>query len=159
MTEKLSKWLGTHLRELVIGGVAAGFAMVMIELLMMHHDEGKQLIAIAGTGVGAVLALVGIKAQGKARTALAAGLVAVAFTGVVGTYFHLFHHEDEEEHAAVTRLARWVDGQTAAHAEEEDEEKRGENGEEEEHLPPLAPLSVSGLGVLGALGVLARRQD
>ncbi|MBO9541451.1 hypothetical protein J7643_12755 [bacterium] len=158
MTEKLSKWLGLHLREVVIVGVVAGFAMVVIELLLMRHTEGKQLIALAGCTAGALFALLGLKAQGKLRAILAAGLLAVAFTGLLGVYFHLTHGEEEEEHAALTRLARWAEAQTIAHASEADAPKKDAEEGEEEHLPPLAPLSVSGLGMLGALGVLARRQ-
>lgn len=139
--------------QLVLGLVAGGFVLTLVELLWMHHTEELQLIAVGATALGALFCLAGLWVRGRAATVLAGTLGLVALTGLVGTYMH---YEEANEHASAPgRAVAWLQSQTFAWADSEKGEA-GEKHDEEEGLPPLAPLSVSGLAMLGALAVLAR---
>jgi len=142
----------------VLAMVAGGFALTVVELLMMHHTEGKQLIGVAATGVGALLALVGIWAKGGAKTLLVGTFAVLALSGVFGMVEHLEGEEEEREGFRWQQPAQaWLTSHTVAFADEERHEREEEEGEKGEHgPPPLAPLSVTGLALLGAAALIAK---
>lgn len=143
----LTKKVRENLPSLVLIGVLAGFAVVLAELLLMEHNEGKQVVAIGASMLGLVAAGLALVASGSLRGLMAAALLVVGTAGLAGTVMHVAeareHAQEAREHAA---------------GEHRDRDGHGKDEDEEEHAPPpLAPLSVSGLGVLGALGAVARR--
>lgn len=146
-------WIQAHFPQLVLGLVAGGFALTLVELLWMHHTEDTQLVAVGATLAGALLSLVAVWARGGFKLLLAGSLGLVAVTGLVGT---VMHFEEAMEHASGPgRAVAWVQSQTFAWADEDEQEGEAK-GEEEEGLPPLAPLSVTGLAMLGALAAVVR---
>lgn len=160
--ETLQGWIQNNFQALVMLAVAGGFALTAVELVLMHHTEDSQVIAVGATALGAVLALGGLWAKGGARVLLAVAFGVLALSGLFGTVEHL-EEMNEEKHGFQWKqqTANWLDSQGSAYADEDDEKERGaEGGEEEgEHgPPPLAPLSVSGLAFLGALAVLAKKE-
>lgn len=163
--ETLQGWIQEHFPALVQAMVAGGFALTAAELLLMQHTDEAQFIGVAATGLGAVLAVGGIWARGRAKGFLAAAFAVLALSGVFGMVEHLEEHEEEREGFKwQQRATTWLSQQGTALADEEDhegrgDERRGERGDEGEHgPPPLAPLSVSGLAILGAVAVLAKKE-
>lgn len=157
--EELRSTVHDHFPSLVLLSVASGFVMVLAELLLMGHDEGKQIIAIGASIVGAIAAGCALFASNRIPGALAIALLAVGATGLLGTVFHV---AEALEHAGEGKRDRQEAGVLGAraHAAEDMNRNAGEAGrdvEGEEGPPPLAPLSMTGLGVLGALGTLARK--
>lgn len=181
--DALQEWIQQHFQALVLWMMAGGFALTAAELLLMQHTEDAQNIGVIATALGAVLAVAGVWARGRARGFLAVAFAVLALSGVFGMVEHLEEHEDEREGLRWQQNAQtWLSQQGTAFAEEEDEEherkgkgeepgakgeefgakgeeheRRGEGHEGEHGPPPLAPLSVSGLAFLAALAVLAKK--
>ncbi len=133
--------LQTQFPQLVLLLLAGAFAMTLGELVLTGHTEEKQIVGISASSLGILFSLLGVVLRGKWKGLAIAGLLFVAFGGVMGT---VEHREEALEHQE----------KAAAHAGGSHEEKEGEHGP-----PPLAPLSLAGLGVMGVLAVLAKQDS
>ena len=142
-------WLRQRLPDLTALFGALGLFLTGVELLLMGHTEGVQLLAPLAAFLGALLTGLGlIFTRGASALALA-----LALLSPVGLFGFLQHLEGTLE-AEAPALYRWVDAEGKGWEEGEAQEE----GEGEEAPPPLAPLSLSGLALLGALGLYAREE-
>lgn len=123
--ESLQKGIRENFPALVLLLVAGGFALTAVELVMMHHTEGKQVIGVVATGAGALVALVGLWAKGGAKGVVALLFGALALSGLFGMVEHLEGEEEEERQAFRWEqpAQAWLTSQTAAFAEEEDDDE------------------------------------
>ncbi|SDF48907.1 hypothetical protein SAMN04488243_1666 [Thermus arciformis] len=138
-------WLRKRLPDLVVLFGLGGLFLTGLELLLMDHTEGVQLLAPLAAFLGALLAGLGMAFK---RWALVLGL-ALALLAPVGLFGFLQHLEGGLE-AEAPAAYRWVD--------EEGEGWEEGAGEGEGTPPPLAPLSLSGLALLAALGLYTREE-
>lgn len=136
-------WLRKRLPDLVVLFGLGGLSLTGVELLLMDHTEGVQLLAPLAAFLGALLAGLGMAFK---RWALALAL-ALALLAPVGLFGFLQHLEGALE-AGAPAAYRWVDEEGEGW-----EEEAREGGEGEGTPPPLAPLSLSGLALLAALGL------
>lgn len=144
----MRSWLRKRLLDLVVLFGLGGLFLTGVELLLMDHTEGIQLLAPLAAFLGALLAGLGMAFK---RWALALAL-ALALLAPVGLFGFLQHLEESLE-AGAPAVYRYVD------AEEGWEERgAGKDGEGEKAPPPLAPLSLSGLALLAALGLYTREE-
>ena len=108
--------------------LASGFTITLVELILMGHTEGIQLVAVGSTVLGIVLALWGLVAGNATRTIVVILFLGLSLSGLVGAFEHLEGGEDEAGEASATfQVVNTNRGQivnTAFNAEEE-----GENGE------------------------------
>lgn len=167
--------------------LAGGFTITLVELILMGHTKGIQLIAVGSTVFGIVLALWGLVAGNATRTIVVILFLGLSLSGLVGAFEHLEGGEDEAGEASATfQVANTNRGQiinTAFNAEEEGENgegseageaaaaegsnEAGEGGEggeaneggKEGNPPPLAPLSLSGLALFGAVTLLGAKRE
>ncbi|BBL83373.1 hypothetical protein TthAA37_21860 (plasmid) [Thermus thermophilus] len=137
-------WLRKRLPDLVALFALAGLSLTGVELLLMGHTEGVQLLAPLAAFLGAFLAGMGLALR-RWALAFALALVLLAPVGLFG----LFQHLEEALEAGAPAVYRWVD---------EEGEGWEEGREGEETPPPLAPLSLSGLALLAALGLYTREE-
>ncbi len=116
--------------------VALGFAFVLLELLILGHTRGGQLISIIACALGIILAVAGMAAAG-ARKIIAILFVVLALTGLMG---FMAHSDGRSGRAAATVALPASDDRTLQRA------VRSFSG-----LPPtLSPLILSGLALFGA---------
>ena len=167
--------------------LASGFTITLVELILMGHTEGIQLVAVGSTVLGIVLALWGLVAGNATRTIVVILFLGLSLSGLVGAFEHLEGGEDEAGEASATfQVVNTNRGQivnTAFNAEEEGEDgegseageaaatggsseagEAGEGGEANEggkegNPPPLAPLSLSGLALFGAVTLLGAKRE
>lgn len=144
--------------------IIGGFVMLLVELLMLDHTEGIQLVAVMATGMGLLLALAALLAPAKWRNGVAILFVLLSVTGLIGSYEHVEEGAEEEEEAHLvmptTENNANLNIAYPAQAAKEGEEE-GEEGEEEgeDVPPPLAPLSLAGFALMGAVTTLAKREE
>ncbi len=136
----MKAWVRHRFPELVALFVAVGFFLTGVELLLMDHTEGIQILAPLTAFAGALLVGLGLLLR---RWGFALALFLLAPLGLFGFWQHL----EEGLEAGVPGTYRWVDEEGEAWEED------GKNAP-----PPLAPLSLSGLALLGALGLYAREE-
>lgn len=145
--------------------IAAGFLLMFAELVLYKHSKGLQIIGTASTVVGAILAFIGIGANGNLRRILAVVFIVVSLIGVVGVFEHneerLGGEEDRRPPTAQTTGSQ-ASGESGENEQGESGEggengEGSENGEGDEAPPPLAPLGVTGLSAFGAVALLGRR--
>lgn len=162
----VQSWVQRRFYPVVMILLAAGFTLLLAELLLTHHTDGIQLVAVIASITGLVLSLAALFVQGSARLVVAGLMLVLSISGIVGTFEHL---EGDEGREAATELHQADMSQTtyqavSLHAQEEDEageaNERGEGNEQgelgerdqgEAAPPPLAPLSLSGLSVMAAV--------
>lgn len=132
--------------------VAAGFLLLLLELIGYQHFGGLQLVGTASVVIGLLAALLGIGARGRLRTTLIWVFLVLSLVGLLGAWEH------NEERLGGEREA--PAGAPAPQADGDDDQESGPGGRAEEIPPPLlAPLSVSGLCLFGAVSLLGRRED
>jgi hypothetical protein len=128
--------------------VAAGFAFLLAELVVMGHTNGPQLISVVACVLGILFALAGL-AVGGARRIISILFVVLALTGVFGFMAHSGGRNFRQTNTAsldVSTQDRLVQRAVRSFS----------------NMPPrLAPLMLSGLSLLGALvtaGAVADRK-
>ena len=163
----LESWVQRRLAVLLLGMLAGGFAILLVELLLTDHVNGVQLVAVAASVAGLVLTLAAMVVRGRARYGVAALLLVLSATGLLGAYEH-FEERSGEEAAVPSLVASAPANQLIAfHAQDNDDDgppqsEQGESGERGEREgeeaegtpPPLAPLSLSGLSLMGVIVTL-----
>ncbi len=158
----------TNLRRnttaLLLSFVAAGFAFLLAELLLIGHTEGSQLVATSASAVGLLLALLALVPQRTLRFVVAGLFVLLALSGVYGAFAHKTDRIERREEASaalavvessvVDSPANATGAVTPADAGETKEVVGEALGSFAENPPILSPLALSGLAVLGILVLL-----
>ena len=135
---------------LLMGMLAAGFLLLLLELISYSHFEGLQLVGTGAVVLGLIGALLGIGANGGLRRGLIYLFVILALTGLLGEWEH---NEDR------LRGQGAQSGQSAP-PQGTNRQQGGPRGPRQRTPPPiLAPLSVTGLCLFGAVILLSRRDD
>lgn len=129
----------TRFPTLVLLGVAAGFGMLLAELLLTGHTEGTQRISVLTSVLGIGLGLMALWVSGWLRGLVIAGFALLALVGVYGALEHREGGEGREAQTQVRFISEREEGKATP--------------------PPLAPLSLSGLALLGGLATLAKREE
>ncbi|MEZ4767449.1 MAG: hypothetical protein R2844_03380 [Caldilineales bacterium] len=146
-----------------------GFAMLLVELVITNHTDGIQLVAVAASLAGLILAGVGLIASPKLRPIVAVLFLVLSLTGVIGVIEHQEAGGEEGERAARPALTTNASASGAAIALSRS--LQGGDGDEdspptrdfqgpppgESAPPPLAPLSLAGLSLMGTVVLLGRR--
>jgi len=163
---KIQAFVQRHFATLLLLLIAAGFVTFVAELLLMHHTEGIQLVAVVASVVGLLLALAALLAPAKWRNGIAILFLLLSVTGVIGT---IEHNEGDEAEGRETRLIAPTErnaNQNIVYRAQDAEEGEAEEGEAEEAgeageaaPPPLAPLSLAGFALMGAITTLAKRDE
>ena len=122
--------------------VAAGFVFLLIELVLIGHTGGTQLIAVIACVLGILISLLGLIPHTTVRR-VAIGLFAVlAISGLYGLLEHREERADRPEQANAALQVATLPIQREAL------EKFMQNP------PVLSPLALSGLATLGILTLL-----
>lgn len=122
--------------------VAAGFAFLLAELLILNHTSGPRLIGVVTCVLGVIFSLVALAPNARVRQILAILFVLLALAGLFGA----------NAHQGARGFRR--QGVASAPATEDRTIRRALNSFG--NLPPtLAPLALSGLAMLGAAVTLA----
>jgi multisubunit Na+/H+ antiporter MnhG subunit len=152
LAERGPRLIRAFLPDLIVAGVAGGFALLLAEMLLTEHTGGVQAVAVWATVAGLVLCLAGLVIRSR-RVALLVGLalVLLSLTGPVGLYLHATGEAEARETRAPAKDRDPRD-------EESEEGEEGEGGEEGKGPPPLSPLSLSGLALMGAVAVAGREE-
>jgi hypothetical protein len=153
LAERGPRLIRAFLPDLILAGVAGGFALLLAEMLLTEHTEGLQGVAVWAAVAGIVLSVAGLVIRSR-RTALLLGLalVLLSLSGPAGIYLHATREAEARESQSLAR-----DGDPRDEGGEEGEE--GEEGEgDEKGPPPLSPLSLSGLALMGALALAGREE-
>lgn len=177
---KLENWVRKNLLAILVVLLAAGYLLIMAELVLYNHWQGLQLIAPVTTLVGLAALVVGYFLKGTARVVVALLLVVLSISGIVGTFEHRENERgerrppvafDQAGTIAVADRSTATVNQTPAQGQPTAPGRgnRGEGGEGGEggearprfptggfRLPPPAPLSLTGLAMLSALVVFAK---
>lgn len=142
---------------LLMGMLAAGFLLLLLELIGYRHFGGLQLVGTGAVILGLVAALLGIGAKGGLRRGLIYLFLVLALTGLLGEWEHNEDRFGEERRPQAGQSTQ--EGQDSPQQGDGDQQS-GPGGSEERTPPPiLAPLSVSGLCLFGAIVLLSRRDD
>ncbi|GLV48885.1 hypothetical protein TJA_19880 [Thermus sp. LT1-2-5] len=142
--EPIRGWIKGRFPDLVALLVAMGFFLTLLELLLLGHTEGIQLLAPMVAGLGVLLAALGLLSP-SLRMGAAVALLLLGGAGLLG----LVEHMEEGLPGEALRPGTLV-------LVDEEGEYGGEGEQTEASPPPLAPLSLSGLALLGALALYAK---
>ena len=147
----LEGWVQRHLTKLLLGMLAGGFAILLAELLLTAHVDGIQLVAVVASVTGLILTVAAMFVSGRAGITVAALLLVLSVTGLVGAYEHFEERSGEE--AAVPAYVASTPANQVINLRAQDDDDRPARGEEgpEGAPPPLAPLSLSGLSLMAAI--------
>ena len=155
LAERGPRLIRAFLPDLILVGVAGGFALLLAEMLLTEHTEGLQGVAVWAAVAGIVLSVIGLVIRSRRAALLVSlALVLLSLTGPVGIYLHA---GGEAEARETQVLAKDRDPRDEG-GEEGEEGEEGEGGEEGKGPPPLSPLSLSGLALMGALAVTGREE-
>lgn len=122
--------------------VAAGFAFILTELLILNHAGGPRLIALITCGLGITFSLVALVNNRRLRQIVTVLFAILSLAGLFGFMTHQGARGFRQQ------------GVAAAPATEDRTIRRALNSFG--NLPPtLSPLALTGLSILGALVTLA----
>jgi hypothetical protein len=137
-----------------------GFLILLTELLLTHHTDGIQLVAVVTTVLGALLCVAGLLVNGRMRLSLAVIFLLLSVTGLFGAFEHLEGDEGREAHFVGTALAAPIqEGDEANDAAKPSVGNTQFTRRAGSTPPPLAPLSLSGLSLLGAVAVMGKGSE
>lgn len=142
--EQVKRWAQRYTPEILLVFVAGGFLVFFLELLLLKHTEGIQLLAILASLGGLALALLSLVLRGQV---LRWGMLAFALLAAVGL-IGMVQHLEKGTGEALAKPLLFADTEEAYGATLE--------SENDPAPPPLAPLGLSGLGLLGAFALLLR---
>lgn len=122
--------------------VAAGFAFLLVELLVMGHSNGPRLISVVAAALGAVFGLVAMSQSSGLRRIMAILFVVLSLSGIFGFMAHSNGRSFRSQAVA------------SAPATEDRTVRRALNSFG--NMPPtLAPLMLTGLSLFGAVVALS----
>ncbi len=131
--------------------LAGGFIVLLAELLWTGHTEGIQIVAVIAGITGLVLTGLGAVLKRSAGPVLAAILLLLSLTGLLGTFEHL--EEGEEAVGALPALAAHSGARTVTVAYRADSVQESEPREGRE--PGKTPGGGGGGGGGGGLSIMA----
>ncbi|HRX02478.1 MAG: hypothetical protein KDI07_09190 [Anaerolineae bacterium] len=145
-----------------------GFAVLLAELLITNHTDGIQLVAVAASLIGMILAVIGLVASPKFRRVVAVLFLLLSVTGIIGVIEHNEGGEEGEraQRPALTTSASGAVADVSLRLQGGDTDNDGPppgfgaNGFRPEGgsaPPPLAPLSLAGLALMGTVVMLGWR--
>lgn len=152
---RIQTFIQEHFTNLLLLFVAGGFFMLVAELLLTHHTDGIQLVAVIASVAGLLFALVGLFSRGKASMALVVAFLLLSVTGVIGVLEHNEERGDERKAVATVRVTR---ANNVANSRANFQQQPGFRREEGGTPPPLAPLSLAGLSLIGAVTLVSRKE-
>ena len=153
----LQSFVRHRFHPLLMSMIAAGFLLLLLELIGYEHYHGIQLVGMAAVVIGLLASLAGIGARGGLRKGLIYLFIVVALTGLLGEWEH---NEDRLGGEREARNGQGLPGAQTGPSQGDGDQQSGPGGRREETPPPLlAPLSVSGLCLFGAVVLLSRRDD
>ena len=138
----LSTTLRRYSTQVLLGFVAAGFAFLVVELILLGHTRGSQLIAIFAAVVGVVVSLLAFVPRAAMRRVALGVFVLLALSGLYGV---LEHREERGERPAQATRAL---ASASSRVERQALESYATNP------PVLSPLALSGLAALGIVTLL-----
>lgn len=163
MLTSLQSFVQRRFHVLIMSFIGLGFLFLLAELIMYEHYDGIQLVAVVSTVLGALLAFLGIVATGRMRLGIAAVMLVLAVSGIIG----VVEHNEKRGEGGEQRSGQVQQGDEAKETDKSDASEQGEaaeagetkegEGEAEIPPPPLAPLSLSGLCAFGAVALFGRR--
>jgi hypothetical protein len=157
MLTSLQSFVQRRFHTLIMSLIGIGFLFLLAELIMYEHYDGIQLVAVVSTVLGALLAFLGIVATGRMRLGIAAVMLVLAVSGIIG----VVEHNEKRSEGGEQRSGQVQQGDEDKGSEQGEASKQGESGEGEGEAeippPPLAPLSLSGLCAFGAVALFGRR--
>ncbi len=136
--------------------VTGGFLMLVVELLLTGHTRGIQLVAVAASVAGVVLALAGLLTRGKMSNIVAVAFLLLALTGLLGVSEHLEEGGEGQEGVAAAQVVRTGNATNMPVNFRQAEDFRP--GGRRNTPPPLAPLSLAGLSLLGTVTLVGRKE-
>ena len=148
----LQDFVQKHLFTLLLLLIAGGFVMLLVELILMGHTEGTQLVAVVACAIGLIFTIGGFFANSKMRHLLVVLFLLLAISGLYGT---LEHTEKREERVAETTGVTI----TASGSDEGDALGQELVGEFQTFPPALSPLGLSGFSALGAVALLGKKEE
>ena len=137
----LSRTLRTHTTNILLAFVTAGFALLLVELLMINHIFQLQLIAVGSSAIGLLLSLFAFLPRAGLRRIIAGLYVVLALVGLYGFSVHLSGRARHQQAAAAVPQSndRTIRRALTSFARN----------------PPLVPpLALSGLAALGIVSLL-----
>lgn len=134
----IQQFIRNHFIACLLCMIAAGFLMVLGDLVLEHHMNGAQLIGFFSTILGFLMTVHGIIAPTASRK-LAVAFLVLALFGLVGAYEH---HQSATIKTEIVQIEHQLSADTSA--------INPVSGP-----PPLAPLSLSGLAIFAMLLLLA----
>jgi hypothetical protein len=149
----LQSFVRQRFSSLAMAMVAAGFLLLLLEMIGYNHFGGLQIVGTGAVVIGLIASVLGIGAHGRLRSILIGLFLVLALAGLLGEWEHNEERLEGERGPAAGQEAPAPQGETEA------DQQSGPGGSEEEIPPPiLAPLSVSGLCLFGSVLLLARRE-
>jgi hypothetical protein len=148
----LQNFVQKNLFTLLLLLIAGGFVMLLVELILMGHTDGTQLVAVIACAAGLILASAGLFAKSKMRHLLAVLFLLLSVSGLYGT---LEHTEKRQERVAETT------GITVTANGTDEGNALGQElvGEFQTFPPALSPLGLSGFSALGAVALLGKKDE
>jgi len=141
--DTIAKRIRQYTTQIFLISIAIGFAFLLVELALIDHIRGTQLIAVVACVLGVGLSLAGLMPRRDVRRAVTILLAALALSGVYG---FIEHQQGRAERA----------GEVAEVAPVAGDDVVGEALESFASNPPaLAPLALSGFAIFGVLTLLS----
>ncbi len=143
MLTTMSTLIRRHTTRVFLISIAVGFAFLLVELMLIDHYRGTQLIAVIACVLGILLSMAGLVPRRDVRRVVIALFAVLALSGVYGFIEHL----DERTHRASQ-----VADVTPTPSDRLISEALGSFAS---NPPALAPLALTGFALFGALTLLS----
>jgi hypothetical protein len=132
----LSKTLRMHTTNVLLAFVAAGFALLLIELILINHLFQLQLIAVGSSAIGLLLSLLAFLPRAGLRRIITGLYVVLALVGLFGFFIHATARSGHRQQAAAVQPPS-------------DRTLRRALTSFTRNPPIVPPLALSGLATLG----------
>ncbi len=142
----LSRTVRTQSTNVLLAFVAAGFALLLLDLLLMGHFFQLQMIGVISTISGLALSLLAFVPRPGLRRVITALFVVLALVGLFGLYIHMNGRARRQ-------------GQLASVQPPEDRLMRRALTSFGRNPPLVPPLAISGLSALGIVALLGARSE
>ncbi len=138
----LSRTLRAHSTVVLLAFVAAGFAFLLGELLMIGHTFQRQLIGVGAAALGLIVSLIALVPRPGLRRIVLGLYVVLALVGLFGFFIHLGGRARRQT-------------QVATVPPPEDRILRRALSTFARNPPLVPPLALSGLATLGIVTLLS----
>ena len=152
--EQLRLLIQERFWNIVLLFVMGGFLATAVELILIGHVNGPQLIAVYSAVFGALVAIHGLIATQKTRYYLAGIFLFLCIMGLIGTFEHFGARKTKETMALVQQITAMTAGASSSIAGSSN--ANGGWFMSFTSPPIMAPLSLSGLSFLGMFTLFVR---